>query len=830
MNNSFKIRFLFLLLVASGISTLGQVGRFVSSVNTIADLPAINPSTIYTNIFVAGYRTANDGGEGQFTYVASSAISTNLGTVFKPASGSGRWLRQYSGALDVRWFGALGDGSTDDTTAFQSALDSLTDGGVLEVPAKATSYRISSIVIKKSGTTLRGVGGTATLLYSKSTGGDNNALIEVDKTVHNANVNYKDIRISDLRLDGNNNALYGIRTHGFTRRCSVRDVAITACVCPMRVTDGYYSTYESVEFSLPPSSIPSGMAGGTYAANLYGVYLDTCNDAHFYNCIFEGIGAAAFANTYIAVIYANKCEGLLFEGTDFENMNPTDFSRYVNTIISAATTTISLKDTYVEKVDAQVQAFLSWDLSTAEYEPLYTIENMYINQLRSPLMFAASQTQGIWSLKNVYADGLDISDRVFSFGGAPIATSLNNVILDNVILAVGPRNTTFYDANSTTNSKQGLISQPIVLNNWGSSGPVGYVKSGYVVSLGATYVAVTGGEAVINGQSVMSGRVYQNARLTTRIYPDLTVADTWNVKISSFGSPYIERQSAVKTGSAFCPTIATFTTPGGSGAPAGLSASVVFTGIPVSVGGTGATTLTGILYGNGTGAVTAGTGTAGRIARFKASSPGLENSNAAENDTTWNYGGSALTLWRNNYAAIEVGGNTAIGAERTIGAGNLTYLLQNSYIDPTANDFFAISTGTASAYFQGANHRWRVASSVTAGAAITWEEPLEIEGDGDVVVKTDNLIINTAGKGLRLAEGGNARMGTAVLNGASPSTVTVANTSVSASTRIFLTINAPGAAPGFVYVSARVAATSFTITGANSDTSTVGWLLIEPAP
>lgn len=89
------------------------------------------------------------------------------------------------------------------------------------------------------------------------------------------------------------------------------------------------------------------------------------------------------------------------------------------------------------------------------------------------------------------------------------------------------------------------------------------------------------------------------------------------------------------------------------------------------------------------------------------------------------------------------------------------------------------------------------------------------------------LNLGTDGGGIAIAEGANARMGVATLVGG---TVTVANTSVTATTRIFLTSQADGGAPGFLRVSARVAATSFTITsGSGTDTSTVAYLLVEPA-
>ena len=75
-------------------------------------------------------------------------------------------------------------------------------------------------------------------------------------------------------------------------------------------------------------------------------------------------------------------------------------------------------------------------------------------------------------------------------------------------------------------------------------------------------------------------------------------------------------------------------------------------------------------------------------------------------------------------------------------------------------------------------------------------------------------------------EGTNARMGVATLVGG---TVTVANTSVTANSRIFLTAQTSGAGPGALRVSARVAGTSFTVTSSSgTDTSQFAYLIVEP--
>jgi len=95
-----------------------------------------------------------------------------------------------------------------------------------------------------------------------------------------------------------------------------------------------------------------------------------------------------------------------------------------------------------------------------------------------------------------------------------------------------------------------------------------------------------------------------------------------------------------------------------------------------------------------------------------------------------------------------------------------------------------------------------------------------------VEIDSTGLAVITAGAGLKVKEGSNCKQGTAVLVGG---TVTVANTSVTANSRIMLTSQVDGGAPGFLRISARVAATSFTITSSSgTDTSTVAYQIFEP--
>lgn len=101
--------------------------------------------------------------------------------------------------------------------------------------------------------------------------------------------------------------------------------------------------------------------------------------------------------------------------------------------------------------------------------------------------------------------------------------------------------------------------------------------------------------------------------------------------------------------------------------------------------------------------------------------------------------------------------------------------------------------------------------------------PLAAQG---AITTQSDVDVQVIGHGFQVREGTNAKQGIAVLVAG---TVTVANTSVTANSRIFLTTQVPGGTAGFLVVSARTAGTSFTILSSNAaDTSTVGWEIFEP--
>lgn len=107
-----------------------------SPVTLLANIAALRAYTASANngapVYLAGYTSALDGGQGFFIYYSSSAVADNGGTIIVDGLGR-RWCRSYSGPLLVQWFGAKLDGATDDTAAVTACKAAAGVGGIFSI-------------------------------------------------------------------------------------------------------------------------------------------------------------------------------------------------------------------------------------------------------------------------------------------------------------------------------------------------------------------------------------------------------------------------------------------------------------------------------------------------------------------------------------------------------------------------------------------------------------------------------------------------------------------------------------------------------------------------
>jgi hypothetical protein len=138
--------------------------KAINKVDTVSVLIAKSAPTNKYTVNVLNYHSGLKGGGGVFYWDATgNATEHNGGTVISPLAtfptdwsnqtqlsswfngstliGTGVWRRQYDGAVNVKWFGAKGDGVTDDTKAIQQAV--FTSAGVSSLALSAGTYLVS---------------------------------------------------------------------------------------------------------------------------------------------------------------------------------------------------------------------------------------------------------------------------------------------------------------------------------------------------------------------------------------------------------------------------------------------------------------------------------------------------------------------------------------------------------------------------------------------------------------------------------------------------------------------------------------------------------------
>jgi hypothetical protein len=190
---------------------------------------------------------------------------------------------------------------------------------------------------------------------------------------------------------------------------------------------------------------------------------------------------------------------------------------------------------------------------------------------------------------------------------------------------------------------------------------------------------------------------------------------------------------------------------------------------------------------------------------------------ALKNNTTgyYNTADGTLALFANTTGQ----NNTAIGLQAGYGTG--------ANANTTGSNNIFIGVTSVGIIATESNRTW-IGNSTTASTWLGGNVHIGNTADNGLAKLqiTGDLQLTTAGNKLLIATGTNASAGTTAAMTAG--TITVTTTAALTNSIILLTAQTTGGTAGALRVSARVNATSFTITSSSAlDTSTIGWLIIN---
>lgn len=267
----------------------------------MSDLRSTVGVTLNDTILLLGYNAVNDGGEGEFYWVPTSALADDGGAVIQPTlvTGNGRWLRVFTNSIiSVKFWGAIGNGSADDTNAINNAFI-YAGKGIIDFPHG--DYCVTGIKIPIN-ISIRGCGNDVTkahrttIIYTPTSG----TCIEFQSSYSTVS------GITILYSGASTDKVTGI---GYYTGTSGSDTGITR-------TSLYQVTINGFDVGI--TNIKTATTFGHYhdQVNLVncnvGVWLVKVNNVVFSRCYFQSCGDGIILNTFVSVVFDSGCVFELF--------------------------------------------------------------------------------------------------------------------------------------------------------------------------------------------------------------------------------------------------------------------------------------------------------------------------------------------------------------------------------------------------------------------------------------------------------------------------------------------------------------------------------------
>jgi len=459
--------------------------NYPTNYQTIANLRSAAPqANQFAN--VEGYYAVGDGGGGQFYGVTGGSYTDNGGTIITTGLGvtaTSAWVRIYNGSVDIKWFGAVGNGSHDDTASIQSAINT----GVGQIFFSPGTYMVGAAGLTGHANQYwLGAGANATFIKcsAQQTGGK-------DWIYFN---NLFGFGFDGITFDGNGNLNVGL---------------------------GIYVPLQAIMFL-------------DYSHDFY---IRNCRFQGFYNC---GLGTR-FANNAIiennvfqmsvpnaiainCAAWIGNTVGFFDPGTDYSQNIAVINNQFLGCSLQLSNSNSVISDNVVKNwgfaagITVAAQPYI---------DDLLITNNLCYNSNQHADLFGYSPT-GIetWAPNSIISDNICYGN----WGGGINVGGANNIVSNNICFnnstgghgagAFGGINLECSGSNAWTNP-----SNSIVVNNYM-----------YDTRSGASRTQAMGYQEVIEGGGSLSGIIYNNNVSVNNLSADIFIATS---RLTSAQYPWI---------------------------------------------------------------------------------------------------------------------------------------------------------------------------------------------------------------------------------------------------------------------------------------------------
>lgn len=469
-----KITLSLIISALCSLCTAAAAPSQMAVVDTLSELQSYDGTSVRA-VEVLGYYDAHDGAGGIFVWDPEFAGEVDGNLRIRPANRTqGAWIRQIrDGVLNVRWFGARGDGQADDTAPIKAAFaeagrqigtarvgrDTLRLFSNPVVFFPAGQYIVyDQLTITEGPLTIRGQGESSQLRYMGEAFVD---LLHFDLTGERITRN---IHITDIALRGGDfnggRARYVVNAKRFTRQCHIERVSIQSGVGLLRLDGCWYanvvdtviagvnpnpswlSKEQLAEVHGPDSAPVYLTGGGSFQFNriaLFRLALNRDMPIQTFRSIYIRSQATDFST--------NSIEGVANPGTEYEKNNYPDYLLWVSG-------NVNVSQLYMEANQAAKALVMVQGGST-----LSAINQSMFYHVVAPVLFA---NEGIGDL--VVRDGFFYRVRaakLWEVNEPRFGSMGSTVIFDNSIVLGGERkgnrNTGFsYDMADNAHSHTGI--------------------------------------------------------------------------------------------------------------------------------------------------------------------------------------------------------------------------------------------------------------------------------------------------------------------------------------------------------------------------------------